>query len=224
MTRKLLWPILAIGVALVALPLIFQMPTRAAAGERMMSDFQPIMQADQVQKTADYYNNVFVPLDTVFTPIVTQATVDKFNAYLTGFSGMQTEGKKLVPALAQALGVSQAQAAAFMAQQFPAMTATLKGLPAMQKDFQSLMGAMAANTDVFSQVPAGIAHYEPLVTTMQANVDNYKQVNSLPDFRLFTVFFIVPGLLLVLIAGYGLFWSRIRNWFALHHHARPTHA
>ena len=40
---------------------------------------------------------------------------------------------------------------------------------------------------------------------MQANVDNYKQVNSLPDFRLFTVFFVVPGVLLVLLAGIGLF-------------------
>lgn len=81
-TRKLLWPILAIGIAIVALPPIFQMPTRAAAGERMISDFQPIMQPDQVQKTADYYNNVLVPLDTVFTPIVSQATVDTFNGYL----------------------------------------------------------------------------------------------------------------------------------------------
>ena len=220
MTRKLLWPILAIGVALVALPLIFQMPTRAAAGERMMSDFQPIMQADQVQKTADYYNNVFVPLDTVFTPIVTQATVDKFNAYLTGFSGMQTEGKKLVPALAQALGVSQAQAAAFMTQQFPAMTATLKGLPAMQKDFQSLMGAMAANTGVFSQVPAGIAHYEPLVTTMQGNVDDYASASALPSFYLLPWFFIVPGLLLIGLAGWGL-WADRRETH-LSHAATPT--
>ena len=84
-----------------------------------MSDFQPIMQADQVQKTADYYNNTFVPLDTVFTPIVSQATVDKFNAYLKGFGGMQVEGQKLVPALAQAMGVSNAQAAAYMAKRVP---------------------------------------------------------------------------------------------------------
>jgi len=186
----------------------------------MMSDFQPIMQADQVQKTADYYNNVFVPLDTVFTPIVTQATVDKFNAYLTGFSGMQTEGKKLVPALAQALGVSQAQAAAFMTQQFPAMTATLKGLPAMQKDFQSLMGAMAANTGVFSQVPAGIAHYEPLVTTMQGNVDDYASASALPSFYLLPWFFIVPGLLLIGLAGWGL-WADRRET-PLSHAATPT--
>lgn len=220
MTRKLLWPILAIGVALVALPLIFQMPTRAAAGERMMSDFQPIMQADQVQKTADYYNNVFVPLDKVFTPIVSQATVDKFNAYLKGFSGMQTEGTKLVPALAQALGVSQAQAAAFLAQQFPAMSATLEGLPVMQKDFQSLMGAMAANTGVFEQVPAGIAHYKPLVTTMQGNVDDYASASALPSFYLLPWFFIVPGLLLIGLSGWGLWADRKERH--LGHVATPT--
>ncbi len=223
MTRKLLWPILAIGVALVVLPLIFQMPSRAAAGERMMSDFQPIMQADQVQKTADYYNNVFVPLDTVFTPIVSQATVDKFNAYLKGFGGMQAEGKKLVPALAQALGVSQAQAAAFMAQQFPAMTATLKGLPAMRRDFQGLMGAMAANTGVFSQVPAGIAHYKPLVTTMQGNVDDFESASALPSFNLLSWFFIVPGLLLVVLAGWGL-WADRRELRTTHVPTpTPTH-
>lgn len=136
----------------MALSLIFQMPTRAVAGERMM--------------------------------------------------------RKLVPALAQALGVSQAQAAAFMAQQFPAMTATLKGLPAMRRDFQGLMGAMAANTGVFSQVPAGIAHYKPLVTTMQGNVDDFESASALPSFNLLSWFFIVPGLLLIALSGWGLFADR----------------
>jgi hypothetical protein len=94
----------------------------------------------------------------------------------------------------------------------------------MQRDFDALLGTMQQNVDIFSQVPAGLAHYEPLVTTMQANVDNYKQVNSLPDFRLFTVFFVVPGALLILLAGYGLFGSSLRGRIAFHHHARPTHA
>jgi hypothetical protein len=220
MTRKLLWPILAIGICLVALPLIFQMPSRAAAGERMMSDFQPIMQPDQVQKTADYYNNTFVPLDKVFTPIVTQATVTKFNAYMKGFGGMQVEGQKLVPALAQAMGVSNAQAAAYMAQEFPAMTGMLKGLPAMQRDFQGLMGAMADNTDVFGQVPGGIAHYKPLVQTMQGNVDDYEAASSLPPFYLLSWFFIVPGLLLIGLSGWGLLEGRRES--RVSHSATPT--
>jgi hypothetical protein len=39
---------------------------------------------------------------------------------------------------------------------------------------------------------------------MQTNVDNYSKVNSLPSVRLFTWFFVVPGVLLMLNAGYGL--------------------
>jgi hypothetical protein len=50
------------------------------------------------------------------------------------------------------------------------------------------------------------------------------QVNSLPDFRLFTVFFVVPGALRVLLAGYGLFGSTLRGRIAFHHPTRPTHA
>lgn len=72
-------------------------------------------------------------------------------------------------------------------------------------------------------MPAGPKHYHPLVTTMQANVSNFEQVNSLPDFRLFTWFFVVPGLLLVLLAGYGLFGPRLEAR-VFHHHARPTPA
>ncbi|MGZ4701907.1 MAG: hypothetical protein ACXV98_11900, partial [Ilumatobacteraceae bacterium] len=50
-------------------------------------------------------------------------------------------------------------------------------------------------------------HYEPLVTTMQANVDNYNSVDSLPNFRLFTWFFVIPGLLMFGLSGWGLFFS-----------------
>jgi hypothetical protein len=50
------------------------------------------------------------------------------------------------------------------------------------------------------------------------------QVNRLPDFRLFPVFFVVPGALRVLLAGYGLFGSTLRGRIAFHHPTRPTHA
>ena len=128
----------------------------------------------------------------------------KFQSYLQGFAGMQTDTAKLVPLLAQAMHMTPRQVQALMATKLPSMAATLQNLPAMQRDFGGLLGTMQQNVGIFAQVPAGLAHYELLVTTMQANVDNYKQVNSLPDFRLFTVFFVVPGVLLILIAGYGL--------------------
>jgi hypothetical protein len=223
MNRKLLWAVLVIGLALVIAPLALGLPGKAAAGERMMNGFQPIMQPDHVATTARYYNDVFVPLGTV-TPMMSAQNLAKFQADLKGFGGMQTDAAKLVPLLAQAMHMTPAQVQAVMATQLPSMAAMLQNLPAMQRDFGGLLGTMQQNVGIFSQVPAGLAHYQPLVTTMQANVDNYKQVNSLPDFRLFTVFFLVPGVLLILLAGYGLFGSSLRGRLAFHHHARPTHA
>jgi hypothetical protein len=116
------------------------------------------------------------------------------------------------------------QVQALVATQLPSMASLLRNLPAMQRDFTALLGTMQKNVGIFAQVPAGLAHYKPLVTTMQANVDNYRQVNSLPDFRLFTLFFVVPGALLILLAGYGLFGEALRDRVAFHHHVRPTHA
>jgi len=223
MNRKALWAVLAIGLALVIAPLALGLPGKAASGQRMLNGFEPIMQSDQVATTARYYNDVFVPLGTV-TPMMSAENLAKFQAYLKGFGGMQTDAAKLVPLLAQAMHMTPAQVQTVMATQLPAMSAMLQNLPAMQRDFDGLLGTMQQNVDIFSQVPAGLAHYEPLVTTMQANVGNYEEVNSLPDFRLFTVFFIVPGALLILLAGYGLFGSRLRGRIAVHHHARPTHA
>jgi hypothetical protein len=223
MNRKVLWAVLVLGAALVIAPLALSLPSKSAAGERMMSGFQPIMQPDQVKTTAYYYNQVFVPLGTV-TPMMSAANLAKFQGYLKGFAGMQTDAAKLVPMLAQAMHMSPAQVQALMSKQLPSMAGMLQNLPQMQRDFGGLLGTMQGNVDIFGQVPAGLKHYEPLVTTMQANVDNYKQVSSLPDFRLFSVFFIVPGVLLILLAAVGLYGERMRAWTMFHHGARPTHA
>ena len=223
MNRKLLWAVFAIGLALVIAPLALSLPSKAAAGQRMMSGFQPIMQPDQVKTTAYYYNQVFVPLGTV-TPMMSAANLAKFQAYMKGFGGVQSDAAKLVPLLAQAMNMTPAQVQTLIGTQLPSMTALLQNLPAMRHDFNGLLGTMQQNTGIFAQVPAGLKHYQPLVTTMQANVDNYKQVNSLPDFRLFTIFFVVPGALLVLLAGAGLFGGRLATRISFHHHTRPTPA
>jgi hypothetical protein len=55
MNRKLWWAVLAIGLALVIAPLALGLPEKAAAGERMMTGFQPIMQPAHVNTTARYY-------------------------------------------------------------------------------------------------------------------------------------------------------------------------
>jgi hypothetical protein len=223
MNRKLLWGVLAIGLALVIAPLAIGLPGKAAAGQRMLNGFQPIMQPDQVKTTAYYYDRVFVPLGTV-TPMMSAKNLAKFQGYLKGFGGMQTDAAKLVPLLAQALHMTPANVQLVMSTQLPSMAAMLQSLPAMQRDFGGLLGTMQQNVGIFSQVPAGLKHYQPLVTTMQANVNNYKQVNSLPDFRLFAFFFIVPGALLILLAGAGLFGGGLATRIEFHHHARPTPA
>jgi hypothetical protein len=222
MNRKLMWAVFAIGLVLAIAPFALLLPTKASAGEDMLNGFQPIMQPDQVATTAMYYNDVFVPLGQV-TPMMSAKNLAKFQAYMAGMKGMQTDAAKLVPLLAQALNMTPAQVQQMMATNLPAMAAMLQNLPQMQRDFNGLISTMQANEDIFSQVPAGLAHYKPLVTTMQANVDNYKDVNSLPSFRLFAWFFVIPGVLLMLIAGYGL-WTGHREATHAAHHARPTPA
>jgi len=106
---------------------------------------------------------------------------------------------------------------------FQAMAATLPD-PQMRKAFGLLLGTMQRNVNIFAQVPAGLQHYGPLVSAMQANVDNYQQVASLPSFRLFAWFFVVPGALLVFLAAFGLYGDRVSTRFAPFHHAHPTHA
>lgn len=223
MSRKLLWGVLAIGLALVIAPFAMGLPGKSAAGQRMMNGFEPIMQPDQVAMTARYYDDVFVPLGAV-TPMMGADNLAKFQGYLQGFGGMQTDAQKLVPMLAQAMGTTPAQVQAMMATELPSMAAMLQSLPAMRRDFDGLLGTMQQNVGIFAQVPAGLDHYEPLVTTMQASVDDYEQINSLVDFRLFTVFFVVPGVLLAVLASLGLFAGAWRGHLTFHRHARPTGA
>jgi hypothetical protein len=205
MNRKVLWTVLVIGLALVIAPFALSLPTKAAAGERMLGDFQPIMQAGQVKTTAYYYNDVFTPLGKV-VPAMSKQNIAKFEAYVAGLKSV-----KLTPA-------QMAQ----MQKQFPQLARMFAGMPVMLKDFDQLIGLMRANEQIFAQVPAGLAHYGPLVTAMQGNVNDFKQVNSLPSFRLFTWFFVVPGVLLLLLAAIGLWGPSIEP--RIHHGARPTHA
>jgi len=93
--------------------------------------------------------------------------------------------------------------------------------PQMAEQLKPLMPMLAPAMPIFKQVPAGLAWYKPLVTTMQANVNDYASVDSLPNFNLFTWFFVIPGALLFLLAGYGL-WHE--GALSFHHHAHPTPA
>jgi hypothetical protein len=222
MNRKLLWAVLAIGLALVIAPLVLSLPGKANAGERMLGNFEPIMQPDQVATTVDYYDNVFTKLRPVALAFDDE-TVARFKGYQQGLTGLQQEAPELVPALARQLGMTPQQVQQYLAQDFPAMAQLFQALPQMGTDFSNMVGLMEQNTGVFARVPAGLDHYQPLVRTMQGNVDNYEQVSSLPSFRLFAWFFIVPGVLLIVLAGYGLYADR-RSTTTAAGHARPTPA
>ena len=95
--------------------------------------------------------------------------------------------------------------------------------PSMQTGFGEMLKSVQVNPTIFGEVPAGLQHYGPLVSAMQDNVDNYAQIDSLPSFRLFTWFFVLPGVLLLLIAVTGLWGHAIRTHVHFHH-PRPTAA
>lgn len=207
MIRKMMWAVLAVGVALIVAPFAMGLPDKADGGQQMIDAFAPIMDEQNVQTTADYYYDVFVPLGEV-APAMSQESIDQFNAYLAGFTAVGVDAENMVPTLAQATGLSEEQVQDFMAAQFVGITAMLEQLPQMQAAFGGLLGLMQDNVAIFEQVPAGLDHYEPLVTTMQEQQVNYDKVASLPDFTLFTWFFVIPGLILVALALTGLFVGR----------------
>ena len=210
MCRKMMWGVFVVGLLLIAAPFAMGLPGKAAGGEKMIDAFGPIMDEQNVQTTADYYYDVFVPLGNV-VPAMTQENIDKFNGYLGGFEAMGVDAQQLVPALAGAMGMSEEQVGEYMATEFPALSQMMQALPQMQQDFNGLLGLMNDNVAIFEQVPGGLDHYKPLVDTMQAQRENYDKVASLPDFRLFTWFFVVPGALLVAMAAFGLFGNRKRD-------------
>jgi hypothetical protein len=207
MIRKTMWAVLVVGVALIAAPFVMGLPDKADGGQQMIDAFVPIMDEQNVQTTVDYYYDVFVPLGDV-APAMSRENIDRFNGYLAGFAAVGVDAENMVPALSQAMGMPEADVQAFMAAQFVGMTAMLEGLPRMQQDFDGLLGLMDENVATFERVPDGLAHYEPLVTTMQEQQVNYDKVASLPDFTMFTWFFVVPGVVLVALALVGLFVGR----------------
>jgi hypothetical protein len=140
-----------------------------------------------------------------FHPIMQPAAVRKTLAYdkvfehlrqvaITGVSAAG-EAPKLFSTLASSLHVTEPQLAGMLDAEFPAAAKLLSGLPSL--------------APVFREVPPGLNWYAPIVTTMQRNVQNYAQVDSLPNFNLFTWFFVVPGALLVVFAALGA-WGAYR--------------
>src|SRR5207237_5548133 len=107
--------------------------------------------------------------------------------------------------LATPLHMTPAQVAQFLGAHVPATASVIGNLPKL--------------APVSANVPPGIVHYTPLVQAIQTNVGNYAKVDSLPNLRLFTWILVVPGVLLVLIAGWPLVSARRRQIAAVPAHA-----
>ena len=174
MARRLMWPVLVIGLAMVVLPFAISLPSKTSAGQSMLDNFHSMMQPASVNTTVTYFNRTFLPLGPVSTGTVQAAK----------------EEPAMMAALAAQLHMTPAQVQAMLSSQFPAMGRMLGTIPAL--------------SPMFSKVPPGLAWYVPLIRTMQNNVNNYAQVDSLPNFRWFTWFFVGPGALLILLSAYGL--------------------
>lgn len=170
-TRASLSAIIAIAAVLIVIPFAIGLPSKAAAGQRMMNDLHSLMQPASVNKTVYYFDSTFVPLRPLAIGAVQAAR----------------ETPKLIAALAGPLHMTPAQVQQFLAKRFPATASLLGGLPKL--------------APTFANVPPGLTHYQPLVKAIEANVGNYARVDSLPDMRLFTWILVVPGVLLALLAG-----------------------
>ncbi len=177
-SRPYLVSIMVIGVLLVVAPFVISLPSRASHGQTMITQFKPIMQPASVAVTVKYYDQTFTPL----------------RALATGGIQAASEAPAMITGLSHALHTSPAQTEAFLSASYPAMYGLLSGLPKL--------------TPILQQVPGGLTHFAPLIKTMQDNVANYAAISALPSFRLFTWFFVIPGVLLVVLAGIPLFASR----------------
>lgn len=190
--RMSLWSVLVIGALFIVMPFAISLPSKASAGQNMLNGFHPLMQPVAVKTAANYYYQDFVPLGSVATGGVQAAT----------------ESPQLMTALVAQLHMTPVQLQQFMGQNFPALTQLLGSFPQM--------------VPIFEKVPPGLALFKPLIQTMQAQVNNYAKVDSLPNFNLFTWFFVLPGVLLVLLSAMGLFFGRREDQFSSTSSAPPS--
>jgi len=194
MVRKLLWPVLVMGVAMVVVPFAVSLPSKASGGQSMLDNFHSMMQPASVNTTVTYFDHTFLPLGPVSAVTVQAAK----------------EEPAMMAAFAQQFHMTPTQVQRLLSAQFPAMGKMLTGLPAL--------------TSLFTKVPAGLAWYQPQIKTIEGNVSNYAQVDSLPSLRLLTWAFVVPGALLILISAYGLGTiDAVRRLVRTSRQPAPTH-
>ncbi|MHB1390091.1 MAG: hypothetical protein ACYCXF_02505 [Thermoleophilia bacterium] len=141
--------ILIVGVALLVAPVGYKMFDRAPAGANMMKDFEPVL---------------------------TRPNVTTFQGHMQTFGAMQADMKKMLPALAKQMGMTDAALNGMMQQQFPGVANGINQMDKMGQDFSRV------------------------ITVMDTNVDNFQKADQLP-MRTMPWFFVIAGVALIVLAG-----------------------
>lgn len=141
--------ILIVGVALLVAPVGYKMFDRAPAGADMMKDFETVL---------------------------TRPNVTTFQGHMQTFGGMQADMMKMLPALAQQMGMPDEALNGMMKQQFPGVANGIGQMDKMGQDFSSV------------------------ITVMDRNVENFQKADQLP-MRTMPWFFVIAGVALIALAG-----------------------
>ena len=141
--------ILLVGVVLIIAPFGYKMFDRAPAGADMMKDFEPVL---------------------------TRPNVTTFQGHMQTFGGMQADLKKMMPALAKNMGMTEDQLNMMMQQQFSGIATGMGRMDTMGRDFSTV------------------------ISVMDRNVENFQKADQLP-MRTMPWYFVIAGVALVVLAG-----------------------
>ena len=141
--------ILIVGIALAVSPFAYKMFDRAPAGADMMKDFEPVL---------------------------TRPNVTTFQGHMVTFQGMGTDMQKMLPAIAQGMGMTPDQLNQMMMQQYPNLAKGISQMPTMQNDFNTV------------------------ISVMDRNVENFQKANQLP-MKNMPWMLLVAGIVLIVLSG-----------------------
>ena len=141
--------ILIVGIALIIAPVGYKMFDRAPAGADMMKDFETVL---------------------------TRPNVTTFQGHMQTFGGMQADLKKMMPALAKNMGMTEDQLNMMIQQQFSGIASGMGQMDTMGRDFSTV------------------------ISVMDRNVENFQKADQLP-MRTMPWYFVIAGVALVVLAG-----------------------
>lgn len=144
--------IVIVGVVLIIVPFGYKMFDRAPAGADMMADFEPVL---------------------------TRENVTTFQGHMETFAGIQSDMQQMIPAFAQAMGMTEEQLNQMIQDQFPGLAKGMQQMDQMGQDFNMV------------------------ITVMDNNVENFQKANQLP-MRNMPWFFVITGGIIVVLGGIQL--------------------